>query len=403
MSLETSSFANALTRQPAYWLRCQDITSCSLPACAPAITALYADFRVPVDESRLQVFDRALRLIIRTILEFIFYIILCGEILISRGYLYCGVCDESYITRIGVGVEKNCRHTFDCIDCGLPITINMVSVPGGGMLQAIENCRLSSEQIKGTIINLHPSFAIDRNKFHEDKYFASLEYIRLIFQYVEMREGQYQDVALQFEVPNAPQVWAVVKNMIAVEGKPTAAKSMQKLLMQFRSMRQKYKPVTVSNVDDVIYSFFHDMFSPRIEFLISGVRELMEKLARENNVEFNRFRKFYVDELSATHVQRFVSIFHDYFLNYDHFKQLLVHARVVNLDISNKIVGSKRFDDVKLFYGQAYETMTSHYVVFACLNNIKNGRLFDEFKSMNLSKYIKDVEKSKKSNPFLDV
>ena len=322
--------------------------------------------------------------------------------MVSRGYIYCVVCDKPYITRIGVGIEKNCRHTFDCIGCGLPITLNMVSMPGGGMLQAIENCRLASEQIDGTVINLHPSFAIDIDKFHKDQYFASLEYISLIFRHVEMRAGPTQDVALQFEVPNAPQVWAVVKNLLAVEGKPAATKSMQRLIVQFRSMREKYKPVAVSTVDDVVFSFFHDMFSPRIDVLISEVRELMETLRSENNSEFNRFRKFYIDELSVTHQQRYVSIFHDYFLNYDHFKQMLVHARVVSIDIANKIVGSKRFDDVKLFYGQAYETMTSHYVIFACLNNIKQGRLFDEFKSMSLSKYIKDVEKSKKSNPFSD-
>jgi len=40
--------------------------------------------------------------------------------------------------------------------------------------------------------------------------------------------------------------------------------------------------------------------------------------------------------------------------------------------------------------------------VLACINNILDGRNFDEFKSMSLSKYINDVSKDKKTGPFKD-
>jgi hypothetical protein len=88
------------------------------------------------------------------------------------------------------------------------------------------------------------------------------------------------------------------------------------------------------------------------------------------------------------------------FANFDQFRQLLVFARIANEDVDDLIVGSKKFNDVKLFYGQAYETLTSAYVTLACLNNIKQNRSFDSFASMSLKNYIKDVEKAKRSNPF---
>ena len=58
------------------------------------------------------------------------------------------------------------------------------------------------------------------------------------------------------------------------------------------------------------------------------------------------------------------------------------------------------FESVKLYYGQAYEAITSNFTVLACLNNILNGRNFDEFRHLTLNKYIKDLQKSAKAGPF---
>ena len=79
---------------------------------------------------------------------------------------------------------------------------------------------------------------------------------------------------------------------------------------------------------------------------------------------------------------------------------MVVHSRIGDEDVDNKIVGSKSFESVKLYYGQAYESLTSFFVVFACLNNVYLGRAYDQFQSMTLTKYIKDVSKEKKANPF---
>jgi hypothetical protein len=79
---------------------------------------------------------------------------------------------------------------------------------------------------------------------------------------------------------------------------------------------------------------------------------------------------------------------------------MVVHSRIGDEDVDEKIVGSKSFEAVKLYYGQAYESLTSFFVIFACLNNILLGRSYDQFQSMTLNKYMKDVSKEKKANPF---
>ena len=80
----------------------------------------------------------------------------------------------------------------------------------------------------------------------------------------------------------------------------------------------------------------------------------------------------------------------------------MIHARIEDEDVDDKIVGSKSFEDTKLYYGQAYETLTSSFTSIASLNNILNDRKFDEFQQMTLNKYISDVEKAKRANPFKD-
>ena len=99
-------------------------------------------------------------------------------------------------------------------------------------------------------------------------------------------------------------------------------------------------------------------------------------------------------------MRQYLSIFSDYFKIYNQLSQMVVHSRIGDEDVDDKIVGSKSFENVKLYYGQAYESITSFFVTFACLNNILMGRSYDKFQSMTLSKYIKDVSKEKKANPF---
>jgi len=62
---------------------------------------------------------------------------------------------------------------------------------------------------------------------------------------------------------------------------------------------------------------------------------------------------------------------------------------------------SKGFNKIKMFYGNAFEILTSNFTVLACLNNILNGREYDKFNTMTLSKYV-TIDKAKHGDPFKD-
>ena len=62
-------------------------------------------------------------------------------------------------------------------------------------------------------------------------------------------------------------------------------------------------------------------------------------------------------------------------------------------------LASSAFNKTKMFYGNAFEIMAKNVSIIACLNNIHNGREFDQFEKMNLKKYL-EIDNANKINPF---
>ena len=52
-----------------------------------------------------------------------------------------------------------------------------------------------------------------------------------------------------------------------------------------------------------------------------------------------------------------------------------------------------------MFYGNAFEHLTTHFVLGACLNNIVQGRSYDVFEKLTLQEYL-ELDKAAKAGPF---
>ena len=69
----------------------------------------------------------------------------------------CETCDSNYMLRAGVGIENYQLHTFDCLECELPILVAVRSRAPQAYFEAEENFYLCSEiEDDYTVINLHP-------------------------------------------------------------------------------------------------------------------------------------------------------------------------------------------------------------------------------------------------------
>ncbi|MEO3715899.1 hypothetical protein [Roseateles flavus] len=308
------------------------------------------------------------------------------------------------ILRIGVGVEKSCTHTFDCSNCHTPISFDLkTNGPATGWPEPRENLEIiPRDDSVNVVINLHPAFAFKADEYHSLTAFASMEHMDLVGNKLRLVSGrQLQDFSTQFAVPETPLVWSIVRSVMTLALKADPGNILSKQIAAYETARRKFKQdFTCATSFKAIASFFDDIFYPAIGALRSPLRAYVRQMAQTHPEEMRRLRDYYRSDIQAAALERYLAIFNDYFRLFDQFQQVLTHVRIGRDDVDDLVVGSKRFDEIKLYYGQAYETLTSSYTTLACLNNIAAGRPFDQFKSMTLNKYISDVDKAKRSNPF---
>ena len=327
--------------------------------------------------------------------------------MVVREYAECTVCDTRFVLRVGVSIEDSCTHTFDCPTCHIPISIEArTGPPPIAWIEVTENAKAIPED-KGidVYVNLHPAFALAPDEFGDQYAFPSMRYLTMIQPFIRApSNARTRDMATEFEVPNTQQVWPLVRNILNLASKGDPASVLQQQITRYTKTRQKHKPeFQCSTIFKSVASFFDDIFYPAIGKLRNPLKVLITDQRQTHPAESQRFEDFYRAEFEQTSIERYLSIFNDYFRHFDQFRQMLVHARIADEHVDDLVVGAKRFDEIKLYYGQAYETLTSSYVTLACINNIEQGRKFDEFQAMTLTKYMKDVEKAKRANPFKGV
>jgi hypothetical protein len=325
---------------------------------------------------------------------------------VARDYARCTVCDCKFVLRIGVGIEATCTHTFDCPACHTPISVDLrTGRPGQAWAEPRENAEIiPGDDGVDLFVNLHPAFAFRKEDYRSRFAFASMTSIELTKGKMRGSSGKVQDFATQFEVPNTQQVWATVRSVLVLALKSDPGNILHRQIGSYEAARKKYMPTfTCSTAFKCVASFFDDIFYPAIGNLRSPLRGFVRAETQAHPTEMARFTAYYRHDIQAQALERYLATLGDYFRFFDQFRQVLTQVRVGSEDVDDLIVGSKRFDEIKLYYGQAYETLTSGYTTLACLNNISAGRPFDEFKSMTLAKFINDVDKAKRSNPFTDV
>jgi hypothetical protein len=211
-----------------------------------------------------------------------------------------------------------------------------------------------------------------------------------------------QDVATQFDIPNADELWGKVKSIYELSHQGGKEKILDKLIVSYNLQRSKKKNGGCECVSyiDVLNEFYDSLFYPRVNELFKPIAELIDTLYEQGKLD--DFYEYYRNNLLNENSKRYISSFTSFFKMRDILGQLTYRARINNSDVDDLMVGSKNFDEIRLFYGEIYESLTSNFTILACLNNLQNNREYDGFLRLTLPKYINDLEKSKKDGPFKD-
>jgi len=275
------------------------------------------------------------------------------------------------------------------------------AVTASVQVREIQNCECSSEE--RTIINLSPGFPIRTEDLHRDLVFPSFDHIEA-FAKVQSELGINVPKFSSFDASRAGvlkqkginETWVIVKKGWSLTSKGKLNLAAQ-TLSQYRKDQFKYP----HELQYVLFDFCSRMLMPLKYNLFENATEHCQKIVKTSFTEFQNFRSFYKSNMAADNLERYFDIFKEYFNCFSDFSQTFMHVQY-GIEIREEFVASSyAFPKTKLFYGNAFEALTSNVAVLACLNNIGCGRKFDQFESMDLKKYL-TINKAKRCNPFKD-
>ena len=268
-------------------------------------------------------------------------------------------------------------------------------------IKEVQNCSIGSEE--GTIINLSPEFPIPKEDLHRDHVFPSLQHVQTIFE-TQRKLGVEAPKISSFEEARAwalkqkglNELWPIVKKgwSLTSKGKLELA---AETLRQYREGQYK-EP---HELQYVLFDFCCRMLLPVKYHLFEDAADHCRDIAKNYISEFQRFRSFFKSRMAADNLDRYFDTFQEFFSCFSDYSQTLIHVKY-GIELPHDFVASSHaFSKTKLFYGNAFETLTSNIAVLACLNNIGEGRKFDQFASMDLKQYL-TINKANRCNPFKD-
>ncbi|MCQ8880115.1 hypothetical protein NQT69_19125 [Pseudoalteromonas shioyasakiensis] len=249
----------------------------------------------------------------------------------------CLICNKVYFTRVAIGLDSYQKHYFDCLDCEQSIGIAVRSKAPNGHIEAVENCKLGGFDRNKTIINLHPSFCFPVEKYHDAMFFPSIEGVELLQPHLRQRDGAFlQDVASQFDIPNADTMWGKVKAIYQLSHAEGKDKALAKLIKDYNLQRSKVKVGDSNCVTyiDVMCEFYDALFYPRINELYEPIERLIDQLHEAGKLD--DFYNYYKESLREENELRYLSVFTVYFKHRDILGQLIYRARINNSEIDGR-------------------------------------------------------------------
>lgn len=324
--------------------------------------------------------------------------------MIIRHLIACETCETPHTLRMQVGHEPYQEHTCHCVECDEEIVVGMDcnQAEGSVKIHEIENCRPGS--VEGTVINLSSSFPISKEDLHRDMAFPSIEHvesIRVAQDALGIQPTVFKSLeearASALEAQSINELWSILKRGWSLTNKGNLDLATSK----FNDYRVGDFPEP-RELQYVLFDFCIRMLTPAWRSLFENAANESKEISEKQPEKFQAFKKHFSENIAADNQARYFETFKEYFSCFTDFSQTLTHLQY-GLEVPDDFdASSSAFSKTKLFYGNAYETLTSNIAVLACLNNVANGRDYFQFESMDLRKYL-TINKANRSNSFKDL
>lgn len=311
--------------------------------------------------------------------------------MIIRETLACETCRHVHTVRIGMGQEEYQTHQFVCRGCKLPIRfglkVDYITISTEIVFE--ENATRAGRDDVGTIVNLDANFLIPESEQGKDMSFARLEqYHQLVIERLAKLGGISEDdlhhMAGQTGRPDYAAEWRLLRQTWVL------FRNKQEKLVAKRiaeANRDRYAQEHLSGVPDWLWRFASKLSGPEYDHRFKEVMKLVDGLG--SKAEFVDFLTYYQKEVAGRRGQLYLDVFTEFFRAYDEFAQ--VHFLVSGgMDIPNDHhPASVHFEITRMFYGNAFESLATIADVLAMINNMSEGRAFNQFKTIALTNYLR--------------
>jgi len=317
----------------------------------------------------------------------------------------CRTCDATFALRVGIGHESSQRHFFLCPFCEEECSISLALDfnQGQASISSTENCTIpedvnTAQTCSYKVVNLHPDYIVPFDQRHQDGVFPWLkdtlrfyevlkEYDKGTHRLKDMRDliNFNKSFVDNWQILN--RAWSLVDN--------NRLRLSRNVLKAYRWIYEKGN----ASLWSALHDFSRGMLFPERARLLEMYGEFLEEIRDRHADGLAAFIAFYEKTFREENFRRYRQVFDEYFRDFSEYKQTLNYIRCGVELPRGSFASSRGFERVKMFYGNAFEALSSNFVVPACLNNLWNNREFDRFETMDLSKYL-SIDKSGRGNPF---
>ena len=335
-----------------------------------------------------------------------------------RQPILCSTCNQGIVLRIGLGTQFIQNISIQCPKCKQKISLVLKYNRQQKMLEDIENlinCIFTEEEDDFIAVNLHTELIYPKEYINEKKIMPAMFVTESLMKHAEEKGFFNFDKATDesglfgkksiyvFDGiggdSNLLEDWFVIEKSYSLYNS-NMIDLMNEELKKYTRINDIYK--FTSMIHSVLYDFLYRFISPNF-LLYNEIKKNFSKSKSKHKYEFKKFKNYYNSELQSIYWKNYIDIFSEYFKHFSEFNRLLLNTKIeLHPDIGTEsIFCPTNFNDVKMFYGNAYEYLTTHLTTFACINNINKNRKYDTFESMTLKKY-NELNKDSKFNPLLN-
>lgn len=292
----------------------------------------------------------------------------------------CEDCNKKYRVRYGLGNNFPQLASFQCYDCSKQIETGYDSYGADKILRgAIETTDEGPHHPDFQIINLHPEIPTKKGDENDPFHFQTLG----IFDNIPgTEEGirEFQQEQLVWSKFNGK--WKKVEKPLRI----LSTKDLEKL----------------REICGINYPNFTQLFNEWMSIFISGKQETdFENVSDEYNSIDARSLKVYVKTQDKFLKQ--INEFCNTYMKYSEQFQSTVFHQKFGWEITDDMIANINWDDINTVYGDLYEIIGDFYVIPTMINNLKQGRAYDEFQTagFTLAKYLK-TDKANRALNFAD-